>query len=264
MADNLRDVLKGWDSRKGPRPTLIYTVTVGQNPTGGTQSLERRKAIYEVMKEFDLLMLEDDPYFFLQMNPYGSKTLTSPDRSLDGQAYLDSLTPSYLSIDTEGRVIHCDSFSKVIAPGCRAGWVTSNPLFIERLTRASEVSTQATSGFVQAFISKLLVDDWGMEQWIQWLKGIGEQYEKRRDYFCDVFSEAISAQEAFHYLRENGEWTEVVPRQLVSYVAPIGGMFIWTKIHIEKHPRYSPHKVADLMEELWVQLAEGGVLVGPG
>jgi len=213
------------------------------------------------MKEYDLIMLEDDPYFFLQMRNYEAPSDTR--RELSGQDYLDSLTPSYLSIDTQARVVHADSFSKVIAPGCRAGWITSNPLFIERLTRAAETSTQATGGFVQAFIAKLLVDDWGMENWIRWLKGIAYQYEQRRDFFCDVFAKA----------NENGVvldsdvagWTRVSKRQpLCTFIPPVGGMFIWAKIAIDRHPRFSGHNTASLMDELWILLAESGILLGPG
>lgn len=61
--------------------------------------------------------------------------------------------------------------AETIAPGSRMGWITANPLFIERMERANESSTQAGSGFTQAFVAKLLVEEWGMTGWLRWLKG---------------------------------------------------------------------------------------------
>lgn len=70
------------------------------------------------------------------------------------------------------RVIRLDTFSKTIAPGCRMGWTTSNALFTERLTRASETSTQQPSGAMQVLLINLLVKTWGMSGWLRWLRGI--------------------------------------------------------------------------------------------
>jgi DNA-binding transcriptional MocR family regulator len=52
-----------------------------------------------------------------------------------GYPFLDSLAPSFLSIDVDGRVVRLDTFSKTIAPGCRLGWITAQPAIIERYVR---------------------------------------------------------------------------------------------------------------------------------
>ena len=120
---------------------------MGHNPTGGVLPLERRKQLYSICQKFDVVIIEDDPYWYLQ---YPSaergeslsrglpvpqpKPVASPAKS-SGYEFIDSLVPSYLSIDVDGRVVRLDTFSKTVAPGCRLGWITAQPKFIERYTR---------------------------------------------------------------------------------------------------------------------------------
>lgn len=67
-----------------------------------------------------------------------------------------------------------------VAPGCRLGWTTSNPVFAERLLRASETSTQQPSGPVQLLVTRLIVEQWQMGGWIRWLRGLRGEYGRRR------------------------------------------------------------------------------------
>ena len=67
LPDHLGRILRTWDKEsRGFRPTVLYTIPSGQNPTGATQSLERKQAIYKVAEEYDLVIIEDDPYYYLQ------------------------------------------------------------------------------------------------------------------------------------------------------------------------------------------------------
>ena len=71
--DNLREILDGWDPKAhggSRRPFVLYLIPTGQNPTGATQGLARRREIYKVAQDYDLIILEDDPYYFMQMDPY--------------------------------------------------------------------------------------------------------------------------------------------------------------------------------------------------
>jgi aromatic amino acid aminotransferase I len=233
---------------------------VGQNPTGGTLSLERRKKIYALCQKYDVLIVEDDPYYFLQMPDYGSKSVHPTSES----EFLESLIPSYLRIDVDGRVLRCDSFSKVIAPGSRAGWITAAPIFIERLTRHAEVGTQATSGWAQSFIAKLLVDQWKMEGWIEWLKGLGNEYTKRRDYIVGAMNKEFELDSADEM--EQGDYVVVSQRKsLISFVPPMAGMFLWIRVALEEHPRYDGGNSVELMDELWKRLAvTEDLLIAPG
>lgn len=109
------------------RPHVMYTVPTGQNPTSATLTLERAEAVYRVAQKHDIIIVEDDPYFWLVMDPYtgpasDNKQSTPLEegrvqlkdvRSLDD--FAKSLPRSYLSIDTDGRVLRLDSFSKCFA-----------------------------------------------------------------------------------------------------------------------------------------------------
>jgi len=275
---DLEEVLSNWELSprgRGKRPRVMYTVTypsapiinfpadnpsVGQNPTGGTLSLERRRKIYAICQKYDILIVEDDPYYFLQMPEYGSDCVY-PTSEKD---FLDSLIPSYIRLDFDGRVLRCDSFSKVIAPGSRAGWIIAAPIFIERLTRHSEVGTQATSGWAQSFIAKLLVDEWKMKGWIEWLRGLGFEYTKRRDYMVKAFHKEFGVDEADEV--EEGGYVVVSQRKaLISFVPPMAGMFLWIRIWVELHPRYDGNNSIELMEELWKRIAVSeDLLIAPG
>ncbi|KAG8527027.1 uncharacterized protein KY384_008456 [Bacidia gigantensis] len=73
LPSSLDSILSQWDPAvhdNKPKPGLLYTVPSGQNPTAATQSFKRRKEIYRVAQKHDLYILEDEPYYFLQMQPY--------------------------------------------------------------------------------------------------------------------------------------------------------------------------------------------------
>lgn len=168
-------LLRDWDPTKRggmQRPRVLYTIPICQNPTGATLTVKRKQAIYAICKAFDVIIVEDDPYYFLQTGDYTRlQSRTKEVTAKDDDAWIDTLVPSYLKFDSEGRVIRIDTFSKTICPGSRLGWITCNPLFAERLLRASESSSGAPCGFVQALVSKLLVEHWGQAGYIRWLKG---------------------------------------------------------------------------------------------
>ncbi|EFA86768.1 hypothetical protein PPL_00573 [Heterostelium album PN500] len=104
IPENLVSILSNWDYKKR-FPKLMYLIPVGQNPTGLIYSQKRKLEILSIAKRFNILILEDDPYYFLQFPKEGQDDLeTIP------------LEPSFLSMDKEGRVIRLDSFSKVLAP----------------------------------------------------------------------------------------------------------------------------------------------------
>ena len=202
LPDRLDHLLSRWDParRAGARkPHVLYTVPCGQNPTGATQSARRRRELYEVARRHDLFIIEDDPYYFLQMQP------PPPPRTVD--EFLDGLVPSLLSLDADGRVLRMDSFSKVVVPGSRLGWVTASEQMVERFVRHAEVANQGPSGFSQAVLHKLLDDRWGHEGYFRWLMHLRAEYTARRDLL-------LAACE------------ELLPRDVVSWDPPAAGMFV--------------------------------------
>ena len=104
VPDSLREALQ--DIQQGNRsgvqmPKVLYIIPTGQNPTGSTLSSDRRKEIYAIACKFDLVIIEDDPYFFLN---YG------PDRApADEKSYHRPRVDSFFSIDVENRVVRFDS-----------------------------------------------------------------------------------------------------------------------------------------------------------
>lgn len=188
----LKKVLDGWDeAARGRKPHVLYTVPTGQNPTGASLSEGRRREIYAICEEHDIFIVEDDPYYLLQMPAYprpGGDPSADADARLS--SYMASLPGTFLSIDTSGRVLRLDSFSKILSPGSRLGWATGSAQVIERFLRQCE-SSQGPSGFSQAALHTLLERAWGGHRgFLEWVAALGVEYEARRNVLlraCDDF-----------------------------------------------------------------------------
>ncbi|KZV91707.1 PLP-dependent transferase [Exidia glandulosa HHB12029] len=284
----LRELLASWDenARGTGRPHVLYTVSVGQNPCGMTTSLDRKKAIYEVCVEYDILIIEDDPYYFLQEGTYVRKSDRQGSRTLGGDDFIRSLTPSYLSVDYQGRVIRLETFSKVVAPGSRLGFFVCNSLFAERLERCGETATHSPSGFTQGLVVQLLANHWGIDNYLIWLQGLRTQYTARRDTIVDSLLENFEVSMAYSdgssYLRglpvyscfphaksslsrsRNGKQIG----RVLSVVPPTAGLFLWVTLHFDAlpppQPSGNPDDPNDHETRLWLRIADAGVLVGPG
>jgi kynurenine/2-aminoadipate aminotransferase len=111
-------------------------VPTGGNPTGASLSLDRRRALYAVARRHDLLLIEDDPYYYLSYTP--------------------ARTPSLLSMDTDGRVLRTDSFSKVLSAGLRVGVLTGPPPLVDRINLHNQASIMHPSGLSQLAVLLLL------------------------------------------------------------------------------------------------------------
>ena len=92
--------------KKEKKVRFLYTIPTFHNPTGKTLSLERRRAIYELACKYNIMILED--------NPYGELRFKGKD------------VPTLKSMDVEGRVIYCGSFSKILSAGIRLSFVSAN------------------------------------------------------------------------------------------------------------------------------------------
>lgn len=207
IPSKLDDLLCDWDeqSRGARKPFLLYMVPTGQNPTGATQSLARRKAIYCVAQKHNLYIVEDEPYYYLQLPKY------RPNQALDS-SQADGLIPSYLSLDVDGRVLRMDSLSKVLSPGARMGWVTASQQVIEKFVRQNETSSQHPSGFSQVIVFKLLNHQWGHLGFFKWLESIQREYTWRRDVFAAACDKHL-------------------PRDFVNWTPTHAGMFVSISIH---------------------------------
>ncbi|GAA5940792.1 hypothetical protein JCM1841_004720 [Sporobolomyces salmonicolor] len=291
--EGMDDLLANWNPEDHDgmrRPRILYTVPVCQNPTGATMSLKRKEQIYALAVKYDVIIVEDDPYYFLQAPEYerqGSKRAASkPSKTETDEEFLKSLVPSYLAIDYQGRVVRIDTFSKTICPGSRLGWTVCNPVFAERIEKANESSTQSASGFAQALVGKLLVEQWGFTGYLRWLKGIKAQYRDRRDVLVDylldqshasldarqssaqaweIYTSNARGRDEKGFLRTSEKgMLKAEGKKLMSFVAPMGGMFVWLRVHFASHPLYGVTPTSTLLQQLWEELAEANVLVAPG
>lgn len=278
----LEDVLTNWDYGRGRRPHLLYNVTLGHNPTGIVLSTDRRKELYDVCSRFDVIIIEDDPYWHLQYPSAAeaeavSRHLPRPPKTAStslpeghrssGYEFLDSLVPSFLSIDVDGRVIRLDTFSKTVAPGCRVGWITAQPDLIERFVRITEGTTSQPSGFVQSLLSELVrgplplpnakkrrasaavsaltadsgssanFSGWQTDGWVRWLEGLRGEYERRMTLTCTILDDgAYQLKQGTPVRAADSDWGVITKTQLYSFSWPRAGMFIWLRMHFEAHP----------------------------
>lgn len=182
----LTNLLENWDTLKPGlrKPKALYTIPTGQNPTGLTQSLEFRKKIYALAEAHDFIIIEDDPYGYLTLPPYKEPSDTvALDEFLTIDEYIKNhLTPSYLEIDTKGRVIRIETFSKLFAPGLRLGFLVGHKRLIEVINNYSMIVTKFPSGLAQTIVSNIFEQRFGgVEGWLQWVLRIRDVYVHRKD-----------------------------------------------------------------------------------
>jgi 2-aminoadipate transaminase len=147
VIDSLREVASK------NRIKLLYTIPNFQNPSGRLMAQARRAEVLRLAEELDFLVIEDDPYGEL--------------------VYVDGAdTTSMKSRDTNGRVIYLGSFSKVLAPGLRCGWIVAAKPLLDRIEIAKQAA-DLCSGMLDQSIVEALVS--GGE--------LAPQIEKVRDFY---------------------------------------------------------------------------------
>jgi 2-aminoadipate transaminase len=131
--EELEEALKA-----NPNTKFIYTIPNFQNPSGVTMSLEKRKRVYELAKQYGVLIIEDNPYGDLR--------------------YSGEYVPNIKSFDTDGIVIYAGSFSKVISPGMRVAYTICPKQIFQKLVvckQGNDVHTNIWSQYVcDEFITK--------------------------------------------------------------------------------------------------------------
>ena len=262
--------------------------------------MKRRKEAYKLCQEYDIIIIEDEPYWYLQYpsavaseraRSEGSTVSAARPDHFEGQKssgyeFLDSLVPSYLSVDTDGRVVRLDTFSKTFAPGCRLGWITAQPAIIERILRITEVSTQQPSGFAQAMVAEILVgpsdgpndggrggekggQGWGVDGYVRWLAGLRGEYERRMQTMCSILEEGryLMKSSPGDMDANNGKndcmtvWSVVDKVKMYDFVWPRAGMFVWVQLHLETHPLAKKMSRVKLSHALWLHLTTRPYLV---
>ncbi len=122
--------------KANPRAKLLYLIPSFQNPAGITSTLENRKAVYELARKYDIVIIED--------NPYG-------DLRFEGEN-----VPAYKSFDVDGRVVYCGSFSKILSSGMRVGTLTANKELVSKIVVAKQVEDVHTNVFFQMVCARYM------------------------------------------------------------------------------------------------------------
>ncbi len=148
---------------KTKKVKFIYTIPTFQNPTGITMSGAKRKALLDLAKKYNCLILEDNPYGELR--------------------FRGEYIPTIKSMDTEGRVIYVGSFSKTLSPGLRVGFLVGHSELMERVIVVKQANDVHTPLLPQMIISEYM-DKYSIEKHIE--KGALSCKEK-----CDAMLDAM-------------------------------------------------------------------------
>jgi 2-aminoadipate transaminase len=175
-------------------PCFIYTVPTFHNPAGVTLSPERRRILIELAARAGVPILEDDPYCQLR---YEGEHLPSL-LALDAARFQPG--------DDQGNVIYLGSFSKLLGPGLRLGWVIAPTVVIRRMVQAKQGIDLHTSLYVQMVVHEVVQGDF-LERHVARLRAV---YRKRRD--------VMLAAMARHFPPG------------VSWTRPQGGLFLWVTL----------------------------------
>ncbi|MDQ2671826.1 MAG: PLP-dependent aminotransferase family protein [Actinomycetota bacterium] len=184
-----RETLKR--ARKGGlHVKFLYTVPNFQNPAGVTMVAERRRELLEMAREFDLVIVEDNPYGMLRF---------------EGEPL-----PSLAALEQEegdlDRVVYLGTFSKIFAPGVRLGWVHAHPEILRRINAAKQGADLCSSNLSQMMICSYFRN----ADWRAYVRRLTATYKERRDTMLDALAE---------FMPEGVSWT-----------SPEGGLFIWVTL----------------------------------
>ena len=173
-------------------PKFMYILPNFQNPGGTTLTLERRERLVELSEQFGVPIIEDDPYGALR---YEGESLP-PIAAIDARSNGESLE----------HVIYLGTFSKILAPGLRLGWVAAKPEVLRYYIQAKQGQDLHTSILTQMVAYEVSRDGF-LDRHIQRIR---EVYGERRNLMLDAMK---------RYFPEGVTWT-----------APQGGLFLWATL----------------------------------
>lgn len=167
-----------------PNTKIIYTIPNFQNPSGVTMSIEKRHKLYELAKKYNVLIIED--------NPYGDLRYSGED------------VPCIKSFDTEGIVIYSGSFSKVVSPGIRVGFMVANKAAMAKMIVCKQGQDVHTTMWSQMICNEFMTK-YDYKGHLNYLRKL---YTKKANLCMDLLDE---------YVVETG----------ITYNKIEGGLFIW-------------------------------------
>jgi len=166
-------------------PKMLYTIPTFQNPTGKTLAAERRQPIAEMAAKYGMIVAEDDPYRDLR--------------------YSGTALPSIKSYDKEGWVVFLGSFSKIISPGLRVGFMAGDPRILRKCTVGKQSADVHTSNLTQAIVDQFLRRNLLPAH----IKNICASYKEQMDAMMEELNTFPAG---------------------TTYTKPEGGLFIWVEL----------------------------------
>jgi 2-aminoadipate transaminase len=171
---------------QGRRPKFIYSVPSFQNPAGVTLSAERRRGLIELARERELLVVEDNPYGLLRYEG-------------------DAVDPLY-KLDGGDYVLYVGTFSKILSPGIRLGWLCAPPPVMAKVVLGKQAADLCTSTLSQYFVNEYFSEG----RWRDYIDSLIEVYRGRRDAMLDSLARHFPSQ--------------------ASWSHPQGGLFLWATL----------------------------------
>ncbi len=171
---------------EGKAAKILYMVPSFQNPTGTMLTVERRKRVLELAEEHDFLIVEDNPYGYISF---------------------DQPMPTPIAgMDESGRVMYTSTFSKIVSPGLRIGWLKAREEFIIKMGEAKSnvsicndgLSTHVATGLFKRGVVEAQIPR------------ITEVYRRKRDLMLETMDISFP---------DEAEWND-----------PKGGLFLWVKM----------------------------------
>ena len=177
--------------RYGKKPKFIYVVPDFQNPAGLTMSEERRRKLISLAKSHDVLIIEDSPYKELR---YDGETVKS-----------------LLALDGTGHIIGLHTFSKILFPGMRLGWIIADEAIIQKLAIAKQSTDLCTPAFTQAIVAEFASRGLLRKN----IDNVREIYREKRGVMLKALDDYMPSLEGLRWTR------------------PEGGLFLW--VTLPKH-----------------------------
>ncbi len=169
--------------KDGVNVKFIYLIPNFQNPSGVTLSLQRREEVLDISHKYNVPIIEDDPYGEIRF---------------EGEAY-----PSLVAMDKIGNVIALRTFSKILAPGLRLGWIIADEEVIKKLVLAKQASDLCSPSATQ-YIADEFIREGHMRKYLELVR---KTYKEKKDTMLKALEK---------YFPKEVSWTK-----------PEGGMFVW-------------------------------------
>ncbi|HDD33702.1 MAG TPA: PLP-dependent aminotransferase family protein, partial [Thermofilaceae archaeon] len=182
---------------QGLRLKAIYVIPTCQNPTGISLSGDRRRRLLELAEEYDLLVIEDDPYSYF--------------------VFEGASPPPLKSLDASGRVIYLSTASKMLAPGLRVGWLVAEEELLDKVVMAKQAVTLQTSTLSQFVLLEALRRGVVEKQ----LPRLKEIYRRKRDAMLEALEDYMPG--GVRWTRPSGGmfvWLEVPEALNMSSLLP--------------------------------------------